>query len=60
MLTARGHHLSAAQLAKTNIKALFAKPFSAKEVLAKVEELLGPREDIRGDSDISGRGANAA
>jgi CheY-like chemotaxis protein len=47
MLTARGHHLTEAQVAKTNIKAMFAKPFSAKEVLAKVHELLGPNEDIR-------------
>jgi CheY-like chemotaxis protein len=46
MLTARGHHLTEVQLAKTNIKALFAKPFSAKEVVGKVQELLGPIQDI--------------
>lgn len=41
MLTARGHHLSAEQLAQTNIRVLLAKPFSAMEVVAKVDELLG-------------------
>jgi len=39
MLTARGHHLSAEQLALTNIKVLFPKPFSALELLAKVNEI---------------------
>ena len=41
MLTARGHHLSEEQLAATNIRHLVAKPFSAKDVLAKVNKLLG-------------------
>ena len=40
MLTARGHHLSPEQLSLTNIRAVLAKPFSAREVVAKVNELL--------------------
>lgn len=40
MLTGRVHKLSPSELAKTNIQALLAKPFSAREVLAKVEELI--------------------
>lgn len=42
MLTARGHHLTPEQLALTNIRALIAKPFSAREVLARVDELMEP------------------
>jgi two-component system phosphate regulon response regulator PhoB len=41
MLTARGHHLSPEQLALTNIRVLCAKPFSAREILTKVDEILG-------------------
>ena len=40
MLTARGHHLSSTELARTNIRFLFPKPFSAKELLAKITEVL--------------------
>ncbi|MDP6059821.1 MAG: response regulator [Pirellulaceae bacterium] len=40
MLTGRGHKLSPADLAKTNITALIPKPFSAREVLAKVQALV--------------------
>jgi CheY-like chemotaxis protein len=40
MLTARGHHLSPEQLAATNIKHLAAKPFSARELLEKADEIL--------------------
>jgi CheY-like chemotaxis protein len=42
MLTARGHLLAPGELAKTNIRALQAKPFSARELLSKIEELIGP------------------
>ncbi|MCX5662024.1 MAG: response regulator [Planctomycetota bacterium] len=42
MLTARGHRLTPSELAKTNIQLIFPKPFSARELLAKVEEMLGP------------------
>jgi CheY-like chemotaxis protein len=40
MLTARGHHLSAEQVAATNIRYLAAKPFSVKELLGKVQDVL--------------------
>jgi CheY-like chemotaxis protein len=42
MLTARGHLLSEPELAQTNIRALLSKPFSAKALLGKIEELIGP------------------
>ena len=41
MLTARGHRLDAAQLAQTNIRFLLPKPFSAKDLTTRVEEILG-------------------
>jgi two-component system, OmpR family, alkaline phosphatase synthesis response regulator PhoP len=40
MVTARGHKLSPSELAKTNIRQLMCKPFSARELLAVIEELL--------------------
>jgi two-component system, OmpR family, alkaline phosphatase synthesis response regulator PhoP len=43
MLTARGHALTPAQLAATNIRIVCPKPFSARELLAKVRELLAQR-----------------
>jgi CheY-like chemotaxis protein len=39
MLTARGHVLTPAQLAQTSIQFLLDKPFSARKLVAKVEEL---------------------
>lgn len=42
MLTARGHLLSAAELAQTNICGLMPKPFSARELVGRIEELIGP------------------
>jgi len=47
MLTARGHRLAASQLAQTNIKHLLPKPFSTKDLLTKVEEILGPAPTLR-------------
>ncbi|HVZ94546.1 MAG TPA: response regulator [Phycisphaerales bacterium] len=41
MLTARGYSLAQEDLAKTNIKHVMSKPFSPRELLAKVRELLG-------------------
>jgi CheY-like chemotaxis protein len=41
MLTARGFSLPAEALEKTNIVTVLSKPFSPKEILAKVQELLG-------------------
>ena len=42
MLTGRGHLLSDEQLARTNIRYLLSKPFSAKSLLAKIDDLIGP------------------
>jgi CheY-like chemotaxis protein len=39
MLTARGHQLSPRDRLRTNIQFLLPKPFSAKELARKVEEL---------------------
>lgn len=41
MLTARGYSLGAEDIAGTNIKAVMSKPFSPKEVLRRVNEILG-------------------
>jgi two-component system phosphate regulon response regulator PhoB len=40
MLTARGHRLSPTDLARTNIKQMLAKPFSARQLKALIEELV--------------------
>lgn len=40
MLTARGHRLDTAELGKTRIQCLLAKPFSAHELLARIQETL--------------------
>ena len=40
MLTARGHRLSPEELARTNIKALLPKPFSARDLLARINDML--------------------
>lgn len=40
LVTARGHALSAEDLADTNIREVMSKPFSPREVLAKVESIL--------------------
>lgn len=41
MLTARGHALSKEDLASTNIAEVLAKPFSPREILSRVEAILG-------------------
>ena len=40
LLTARGHHLQASQLAATNVRLVMSKPFSVRELTARVVELL--------------------
>lgn len=46
MLTARGYIMDQAALAKTNIRQVLAKPFSARDILRLVVELVGsPAED---------------
>ncbi|MCX5661751.1 MAG: response regulator [Planctomycetota bacterium] len=41
MLTARGFGLADEHLDKTNITGVISKPFSPREILAKVQELIG-------------------
>ncbi|MEX0744383.1 MAG: response regulator [Phycisphaeraceae bacterium] len=43
MLTARGFSLGRDVLEQTNIAAVLSKPFSPRDVLARVQELLGGR-----------------
>jgi len=45
MLTARGYILEPQAIAQTNIRHLLAKPFSAREVLRLVVELVGAPAD---------------
>ncbi|MCW5775103.1 MAG: response regulator [Phycisphaeraceae bacterium] len=42
MLTARGYVLDQNELSATNIRAVLSKPFSARDILRRVEEVLGP------------------
>jgi len=41
MLTARGHRLTPAELDSTNVRCVLAKPFSPRELLGKVQDLIG-------------------
>ena len=43
MLTARGYIMDPATTGQTNIRYVIGKPFSAKDVLRKVTELIGER-----------------
>ena len=40
MLTSRGHRLTPAELALTNIRAVMAKPFSIRQLLKSIEDIL--------------------
>jgi response regulator RpfG family c-di-GMP phosphodiesterase len=53
MLTARGHRLETATLAATNIKAILPKPFSIREVTAKLNELIGAKPRRAGSAGIA-------
>ena len=44
MLTARGHRLELTDLTRTNVRGVLGKPFSAREVLAKLEEVAWEHE----------------
>ena len=46
MLTARGHDLDSADIAAAGISDVLAKPFSPREVLQKVVQLLGHKAPI--------------
>jgi DNA-binding response OmpR family regulator len=52
MLTARGHRLGTAELDQTNIRMLLPKPFSLRDLIARIQDLLstasvGPEEPVR-------------
>ncbi|HEX4056026.1 MAG TPA: response regulator [Tepidisphaeraceae bacterium] len=40
MLTARGHRMTGEELSQTNIRLLLPKPFSMREVMVRIEEML--------------------
>lgn len=46
MLTARGFDIEADEMAEAGIAAVLAKPFSPREVLQKVKELIGEPEAV--------------
>ncbi len=52
MLTARGYKVPPSDMVRTNIKSLVPKPFSPRELLAQVQELLdaSPQEDAGADA----------
>lgn len=50
MVTARGHLLTPDELARTNIKALLCKPFSPRELLKKVQEILAETDRLALDA----------
>ncbi|HEY7090663.1 MAG TPA: response regulator [Tepidisphaeraceae bacterium] len=54
MLTARAHSFTPAQLAQTNIRAVCPKPFSARELVEKVQGLLGEGKSAI-DAEVSCR-----
>jgi CheY-like chemotaxis protein len=56
MLTARGFSLADEQLSQTNIAGVLSKPFSPREVLEQVRELIG---DGRG-ANVIGVGSGSA
>ena len=59
LLTARGHKVPPSRLVQTTIKCVIAKPFSPRELIASIEELLGvshPPDSRRSDEE----GAEAA
>ena len=49
MLTAREHLLSPSDLLKTNVRQLLSKPFSAKELITKIEDIIGPARQCAKD-----------
>ena len=58
MLTARAHRVPASDLEQTNIKALVAKPFSPRDLISQIKEVLGLLPtDLKRENDS---GATAA
>jgi CheY-like chemotaxis protein len=67
MLTARGHLAPLSELAGTNVRSLLAKPFSPRNLLSKVNELLGrgnpimsSAKPVSGEQESEGGGKAAA
>lgn len=55
MLTARGHRMSREELAQTNVRLLLPKPFSVREVMARIDEMLNASLAATADSaDVGG------
>jgi len=50
VLTARGHRLSPQDVEGTSIRCMLAKPFSPRELLARVEEMIGPARATQGNA----------
>jgi CheY-like chemotaxis protein len=57
LLTSRGHKVPASELAKTNVKALMPKPFSPRELIDQIKELIIQASAPQGEA---GEGAAAA
>ncbi len=53
MLTARGHRIPAEDLLQTSIRCMMPKPFSARQLIAKVQELLGDPAELPAQAPIS-------
>jgi two-component system alkaline phosphatase synthesis response regulator PhoP len=51
LLTSRGHKVPASELAKTNVRALMPKPFSPRELIAQIEELILTGRSSEGETD---------
>ena len=59
MLTARGYKVAPDDLATTNIKGLISKPFSPRDLIARIQELGGGSTPAEGGGDDE-TGATAA
>lgn len=53
MLTARGFAMPEQSLAQTNIAAVLSKPFSPREVLSRVQALIGTDLSAQGGAEVS-------
>ncbi len=51
MLTARGYKVAPDDLATTNIKGLIPKPFSTRDLIARIQELGGGSKPAEGGGD---------
>ena len=53
MLTARGYSLEPEDMSRTGLRAVLSKPFSPRELLATVQEILGPATDaVSADAEV--------